>query len=198
MLCRFVTNVWQLLAGPNVVALVRRLWPMMAGILTGTVASAGMLTGGAAWTTAALGVVLIVYAGFSLLGCQLSVSPAGERWLAPLVGTATGLVTGATGVFVIPAVPYLQALGLAKDDLVQALGLSFTISTIALALALFVHGAGQTPATALTSVLVVLPALAGMWIGQRIRGRIDPAAFRRWFLVALLLLGCELALRPFW
>jgi hypothetical protein len=30
-----------------------------------------------------------------------------------VVGLATGLVTAATGVFVIPAVPYLQALGLA-------------------------------------------------------------------------------------
>jgi len=41
----------------------------------------------------------------------------------PLIGLATGLVTGSTGVFVIPAVPYLQALDLDKEDLVQALGL---------------------------------------------------------------------------
>lgn len=80
----------------------------------------------------------------------------------------------------------------------QALGLSFTVSTIALALALFVHGSGEAPSTALLSVLVVLPALLGMWAGQRIRNRIDPVTFRRWFLIALLLLGCELALRPFW
>ena len=45
----------------------------------------------------------------------------------------TGIITAATGVFVIPAVPYLQAIGLEKDQLVQALGLSFTVSTLALA-----------------------------------------------------------------
>ena len=50
-----------------------------------------------------------------------------------MAGAATGVVTAATGVFVIPAVPYLQALDLGREDLVQALGLSFTVSTLALA-----------------------------------------------------------------
>ena len=61
--------------------------------------------------------------------------------LSPFVGALTGLVTAATGVFVIPAVPYLQALGLQRDMLVQALGLSFTVSTLALAGGLAQDGA---------------------------------------------------------
>jgi hypothetical protein len=44
---------------------------------------------------------------------QAPEAPRAEPWLSPLVGLATGLVTGATGVFVIPAVPYLQAPALA-------------------------------------------------------------------------------------
>src|SRR5205085_5682601 len=40
-----VTNVWQLLAGPRFGALARRLWPMMAGVVLGTVAGAGVLVG---------------------------------------------------------------------------------------------------------------------------------------------------------
>ena len=35
---------------------------------------------------------------------------------------------GKSGTFEDPGVPYLQAIGLEKDDLVQALGLSFTVS----------------------------------------------------------------------
>lgn len=103
-------------------------------------------------------------------------------------------MTGGTGVFVIPAVPYLQALGLTKDDLVQALGLSFTVSTIALAMGLGAHGAFQIDHLAL-SAAAVIPALAGMWAGQLVRNRISPVAFRRGFLVCLLLLGCEMATR---
>jgi len=36
-----------------------------------------------------------------------------------------------------------------------------------------------------------------MWIGQRIRGRISPATFRRWFFICMLALGLQLLLRHF-
>jgi len=191
----FITNVWQLVAGPNVVALIRRLWPMMAGIVLGTVAGSSILTGGQTrWTTAGLGGALIVYAGYTLLARQLSVPSRLEKWLSPLVGLTTGVVTGGTGVFVIPAVPYLQALGLSKDDLIQGLGLSFTVSTVALAVGLAWRGAFQLDGLAMSS-LAIAPALLGMWLGQVVRRRVSPETFRRWFLVCLLLLGAELVLK---
>ncbi|MBB6309576.1 sulfite exporter TauE/SafE family protein [Xanthobacter tagetidis] len=192
----FVTNVWQLLAGASFGALGRRLWPMMAVLVAGTLLGAALLAeGGRGATTAALGWALVAYALYTLLARQLTVPRRLEWLLSPLVGAATGLATGATGVFVIPAVPYLQALGLTKDDLVQALGLSFTVSTLALAIGLGARGAVAADTLAL-SVAAVLPALGGMWAGQKLRARISPPAFRRWFLVALLLLGLEMALRP--
>lgn len=193
----FVTNVWQLASGTSLAALVSRLWSMMLGISVGTIAAAWLLINDTAgWTTIALGMALIAYAGFTLLARQLSVPARAERWLSPAVGLTTGLITGGTGVFVIPAVPYLQALGLNKDDLIQALGLSFTISTVALAIGLAGGGAFHVENT-VTSALAVAPALAGMWVGTRIRQRISPAAFRRWFLIFLLLLGVQLVARPF-
>lgn len=193
----FVTNVWQLATGAGLGRLAARLWPMMLGVAAGTVAASWLLTSDAAGrTTVALGAALATYAGVSLLAWQPAVPAGTEPWLSPAVGVATGLVTGGTGVFVIPAVPYLQALGLAREDLVQALGLSFTVSTIALAAGLAGAGAFQATDT-LASALAVLPALAGMWVGQRVRQKISPARFRRWFLVCLLLLGLQLVLRPF-
>lgn len=193
----FVTNVWQLLAGPSLRGLVARLWLMMLGIVAGTIAGSWLLTGDEqGLATIALGAALVVYAGLSLAAWQWKVPAGLERRLSPAVGVATGLVTGATGVFVIPAVPYLQALGLGKDDLVQALGLSFTVSTVALALGL-ARGGALLPAEILWSALAVAPALLGMLAGQHLRHRISPPAFRRWFLVCLLLLGLQLVLRPF-
>ncbi len=67
---------------------------------------------------------------------RLIVPPSTERWLSPLIGFANGLITTATGIFVIPATPYVQALNFEKDDLVQALGIMFLVSTMALALTL--------------------------------------------------------------
>ena len=190
-----VTNIWQLAAGPSFIALARRLWPMMLGVCVGTWAGSGLLTGsGAAQASTALGIALLVYAGLGLTTFRLSVPTAWERPLAPVIGAMTGLVTAATGVFVIPAVPYLQALGLGKDDLVQALGLSFTVSTVAMAASLAHEGAfGGTDAT--LSLLALVPALGGMGLGQWLRARISPELFRRCFFLGLLALGAHLALR---
>lgn len=193
----FVTNLWQLLAGPGFTAVLRSLWPMMAMLVIGTFLGAGLLAGGDTnRSTVVLGLTLVAYVLYSLCAGPKHVPRSWQAVASPLVGLATGILTGATGVFVIPAVPYLQSLGLGRDALIQALGLSFTVSTIALALALGLHGA-LSAGSLLPSLLAVAPALAGMGIGQRIRRHIHPATFRRGFLVCLLLLGCEMALRPF-
>lgn len=193
----FVTNVWQLFSGPSLVPLLRRLWPMMVAVLIGTVSSSALLSADTAWTGSALGCVLIAYALYTLFGRQLAVPATTERIASPLVGLLTGIVTGATGVFVVPAVPYLQALGFSRDELVQALGLSFTVSTIALSIGLLAHGSIGLGNLAL-SAAAIAPALAGMWAGQILRHRISPVAFRRGFLICIGLLGAELALRPLW
>ncbi|GAA3095911.1 sulfite exporter TauE/SafE family protein [Rhizobium viscosum] len=189
-----VTNIWQLFAGPSFVPLLRRFWPMMTAIIAGTMlGSAWLASGDTSLTTRGLGAALVLYAAYSLFARQLRVPEVMEPWLSPVIGATTGLITGSTGVFVIPAVPYLQVLGLAKDDLVQALGLSFTVSTIALAAALGLRGAFDGGNLVL-SVLAIVPALAGMWVGQGLRGRIAPETFRHWSLVCLLLLGAEMCL----
>jgi uncharacterized protein len=117
----FVTNVWQLAAGPGFGRLARRLWPMLAGVVVGTLAGTGLLTGGHAGQAAvALGFLLMLYAVLGLTSVRFSVSPAAEWWLGPLIGALTGLATAATGVFAIPAVPYLGALNLDKEDMIDA------------------------------------------------------------------------------
>ncbi|KAF1019708.1 MAG: hypothetical protein GAK30_02941 [Paracidovorax wautersii] len=192
----FVTNVWQWLAGAATAGLLRRLWPMMLAIAVGTVGGSALLARvDPLWSGLALGMALMAYAAYALAAPPLAVPPRLEPWLSPLVGLVTGVVTGATGVFVIPAVPYLQSLRLDKDALVQALGLSFTVSTLALATGLAAHGALRLEQLGLSS-LAIVPALAGMWLGQAVRARISPKGFRLCFLLFLLLLGLELASRP--
>lgn len=193
----FVTNVWQWLAGPAQARLLQRFWPMMLGIVAGTVGGAALLVQvDPSWSRRALGASLVVYAGYALVAPHLAVPRPVERWLSPVVGGITGVVTGATGVFVMPAVPYLQALRLEKDELVQALGLSFTVSTVALALGLLAHGAFRLDQWGL-SALAIIPSLMGMWAGQKVRSRISPLRFRQCFLLFLVLLGLELAWQPF-
>jgi uncharacterized protein len=190
-----VTNVWQLAAGPAFSKLMRRLWPMMIAVCVGIFAGSGLLvadTRGRA--TTALGVALVIYAGLGLTTVRFSVPPRAEVWLGPLAGATTGLVSAATGVFSIPGVPYLQALQLEKNDLVQALGLLFTVGMVALAAMLMFEGA-WTSSVAGASVVALAPAAGGMLLGARLRERISAQAFRTCFFLGLLVLGTHLALR---
>lgn len=191
------TNLWQMAAGPRLGVLLRRLWPMMLGICAGTwLGPALPAAGTTGLATTALGVVLASYAVIGLTRIRLPLPPRPTPPLAALIGGATGLVTAATGVFVVPAVPYLQAIGLEPQELMQALGLSFTVSTLALAASLAHNGTFQA-ATAGASLLALAPALAGMLLGQWLRRRASGEAFRFWFFLGLLVLGGDLALRRF-
>jgi uncharacterized membrane protein YfcA len=191
----FVTNIQQMRPWAQVPRLVRRLWPMMLGIGLGVAAGSGTLSGAsAAIASAALGAALLCYAGLGLAAIRFSIASHNEPWLGPAAGFATGMITAATGVFVIPSVPYLQAIGLDKDDLVQALGLTFFVATIALAADLVVTGAlGAT--IGIASLFALVPAILGMWLGQVLRERFTAATFRRWFFLGLACLGAYLVAR---
>lgn len=94
----------------------------------------------------------------------------------------------------IPGTPYLHSLSFERDKLVQALGLSFTVSTLTLAAALSYTG-HLGPSLAGPSIVALAAALVGMGLGQLTRGKIKEETFRVWVFVGLLLLGGHLALR---
>jgi uncharacterized membrane protein YfcA len=187
------TNIWQMTAGPSLKPVIARLWPNMLGVICGTLAGAGWLVEGH-YAMALLGAALAVYALSGLASIRFTVSARTETWLGPIVGVTTGLVAAATGVFAMPAVIYLQAIGIEKEDLVQALGLSFTISSLALAVNLAsVSALNFSLGPASVGALAV--ACIGMWLGQILRLRLQPATFRLCFLVGLLALGLYLIAR---
>jgi hypothetical protein len=168
---------------------------MMLAVCLGTWAGLGSMTGATArFGTGLLGVALVCYATTDLVAFR---PPAPKLWepiLSPLVGAITGLTTAATGVFVIPAVPYLQAIGLEKEELVQALGLSFTVSTVALAINVTCEG-GLRLAIASDTLVALVLACVGMWLGQTLRLRMSSSTFQRSFFAGLLLLGIYLAVQ---
>src|SRR5690606_17989153 len=188
-----VTNVWQTRPFGGLAPMLRRIGGMQLGVAAGTLAGAMLLGAPAgAWAAVSLGVALVAYSAWTLFGRPFTVPAHAERWLGPLVGALTGFVTAATGVFVVPAVPYLQSLGLARDELIQAMGISFTVSTLALATGLWINDSYSLGAVG-ASLVMLLPALIGMSAGQRLRRSLSPAIFRRCFLISLAILGVYLA-----
>ncbi len=185
----FVTNVWQALVGGNVSVILRRLWPfLLMATLTVWLGATALTRVDLDLLSALLGALLVVYGTANLAGFRLSVSSRQEVWVGPLIGTANGVLTGMTGSFVVPGVMFLQAIGLPRDMLIQAMGMLFTVSTVALAVALQ-GNALLTADLGLLSTAALLPAIAGMALGQRIRQRLSEERFRRVFFSALLALG---------
>ncbi|MFZ1210521.1 MAG: sulfite exporter TauE/SafE family protein [Pseudolabrys sp.] len=120
-----VTNVWQAAVGGSLLALARRLWPLLTGTCIGTVIGVALLPrDGNGRATMWLGLALVVYAALGLVKVQFAVPRHAETWLGLLMGVATGAITVATGIFVMPGTPYIQSLEFDRDRLVQALGLS--------------------------------------------------------------------------
>ena len=48
------------------------------------------------------------------------------------------------------------------------------------------------------SLLDVLPALGGMYVGQLVRDKLQPAVFRRWFFAGLIMLCVYMLLNALW
>lgn len=188
-----VTNIWQTFGGPYLRDILRRLWPLMLGTVFGIWLNAGLLTGPyAPYGTVVLGTLLVIYAILGLSRLNFKVARRDEKWIGGIAGVLTGLVSAATGVQVIPSMPFMQAIGMEKEELVQALGVFFTVATLALGFNLTASGL-LTAATALPGAVAMVASFAGMFIGQAVRTRMQPEVFRRWFLIAMILLGLYLA-----
>lgn len=193
----FVTNLWQAAVGGNGALILRRIWPfLLAATVTVWIGALALLRIDLAYLSTLLGLLLIAYATISLAGIRISLSAAAENWVGPVMGSVNGIFTGMTGSFVVPGVMFLQAIGLPRDQLIQAMGMLFTASTLALALSLQGNGL-LSAAHGLLSAAAVIPAIAGMVFGQLIRQRLSEAVFRNVFFVSLLLLGLYIVVSAF-
>jgi uncharacterized membrane protein YfcA len=190
-----LTNLWQMWNGPELAALLRRFALLLALLFVGTLLGVRLLVNpGAVWPQLMLGGVLLLYGVLGLGLPQLQLPARWERPTAPWIGLSTGLLTGATGVAVVPLAPYASALALEREVLVQFLGLCFTVSTLALGWGL--QGAGQySGSLALSSLALIVPTVLGMLLGQRLRSQIAAGPFRRAFFWAMVLLGLAIVTR---
>ena len=190
-----VTNLWQASTGGHGREVFGRIWPyLLPAALTVWLGALALTRVDIAYLSAFLGFLLVAYAGFGLGRPNLVMAPKRENWITPLLGAVNGVITGMTGTFVVPGVMYLQALGLGRDALVQAMGMLFFTLTAALAVALqsarLISGE-----LGLLSAIAVAPALIGMVAGAALRRRLPEDLFRRIFFLSLAGLGIYILIR---
>lgn len=192
----FLTNIWQAFDGPHLVRVWRRLWPMILTLAAFAVPGTAIITGaGSAVTLCFLGSMLILFGILDLSGARLTVRDRSEPWLGLGVGTSTGLVTGATGVFVVPSALYIQALRLGKEEFTQAMGMMALTASVGLSIGLGMHGHFRVSDIAPPGVAATAAGVAGMAAGRAMRHRMPLETFRRWVLGGLIALGLVMIVR---
>lgn len=187
-----VTNFWQACSGGHGVELLKRFWPffLSAAIciwIGGLILNTDLLI----WLPALLGLLLIAHGLLGLSGSELKIQRKNERPAGFLLGAINGILTGMTGSFTVPGVLYLQSTDLDRNELVQAMGILFLVSTLGLAAALYGNGF-LTQSIGISSVFALLPALGGMALGQRVRNSLSENLFKQIFLISLIVLGLYL------
>jgi uncharacterized membrane protein YfcA len=190
-----VTNVWQALVGGHMRTVLVRAWPFLVVATVSIWLGAMLLTRvNLSLLSALLGLLLAIYGVIGFLRPPGRLPKHAETGVGLVAGLLNGLFGGMTGAFAVPGVPYLQALGLQRDQLIQAMGIMFTLSTLSLMLAL----GGQkllNVELGIASVLAVVPALLGMALGQQVRRLLSEARFRKVFFASQIALGSYIVLR---
>jgi len=189
------TNVSQCL-GPHAGALARRLWPMWLGLVVATIFSplAGLGTPGNG-ARILLGSVLVAYGLWGLMKPSLPDLRAHPGLAGGAAGALTGVIAAATGVFVMPLVPCLQSLRLGKEEMIQALGLTFMIATAALMIRLGRTGVALESLDPVSLGIAIAAAFLGLFAGTALRGRLEPALFQRALFAVFALLGAVMVVR---
>jgi hypothetical protein len=125
---------------------------------------------------------------------EFTITPRTERWLSPALGIAAGLINGFSSLVGPILIVYLLNLRVAKEAFVGACATVFVFSPLPLYYSFALSGV-YTQAVAITSAVALLPVLAGVVLGTRLRGRISEQRFRQTLAVLLLVSGASLIVK---
>jgi uncharacterized protein len=181
-------SVWKLRRGLK----LERLLPFLIGGALGLPIGVALLR----WIPAVhmktgVGVLLMAFSLYSLARPQFAKVTAGGRLADGGVGVLSGILGGTTGFGGILPTIWCTLRGWPKDEqraIFQPTGVAIFLGT-----ALCLGGTGSVTADTMRLFLIGLPALlAGSWLGLKLYGKLDEAAFRKIVLALLLVSGLAL------
>jgi uncharacterized membrane protein YfcA len=181
--------------GGSLLELLRRFWYLPLVIALGSwLGTKLLLTAPPEPFLLVLAAVILLYLNLDRLG--LGGSSAVKNLPLPF-GLAFGFAAGVFEAIANVAGPvllvYFMLLGLAPTQMVQALNLCFTAGKGA-QVATWAAAGAMTPALWMAVAAFTVPSVAALFVGMRVRSRIDAVTYRRWlraalWVMALLLIG---------
>ena len=190
-----VLTVISALRGGALASIVREFWFVpLATALGAWIGTRVLLAAPPEPFVLVLALVILLYLNLDRLGRGKSEQ---VQRLRLLFGTAFGFVAGVFEAVANVAGPvlliYFMLLGLAPNQIVQTLNLCFSMGKGAQT-ATWAMSGEISPRTWLVIGALVVPSVAALFVGMRLRKRIDAQTYRRWlrgalWAMAVLLLG---------
>ena len=173
----------------------RRFWIMLLATVLGVFLGLALLSKvGGTFARGILGLVLILWCIFSYITPNFRLPAAKERPAGVISGLATGIINGLTGSQVVPCIPYLMALHLDRSVFIQATNISFTLSSLIMAVGLTRLDLVTLDEIKLSLVGLVLVHF-GLKLGSKIRLFLSPDNFRLAVLAVLFITALGLLLK---
>ncbi len=172
----------------------KKLAPFILGAALGVPVGVGILT----WANPAhvrigVGAFLVLYSLYALFRPAIAPVEAGGAAADAGVGFLNGMLGGITGLAGILVTIWCGLRGWPKD--VQRTVFQPVAVATFLMSALWIGARGAITADTIKLFLIGLPALlAGTWLGLRLFGRLNEAAFRKLVLVLVLASGVVLVI----
>lgn len=174
---------------------IDRFWPLYAASIPGILIGLTILISiDADVAKAILGLVLVSYSLWALRNRPCSLAKEWERNLKIPTGFCTGVVNGLTGSQVMPALPYFLSLNLGKKAFVQAINISFTLSSLIMLVGMNRLGHLSSD-TFLTAVGGLVPVLLTVYLAGRLQNHLSGALHRKLVLTFLLVMGLVLLVK---
>ncbi|MDA0998084.1 MAG: sulfite exporter TauE/SafE family protein [Proteobacteria bacterium] len=193
-----VTNIWQGVRAEKILEPIKRFWLMLVVFIAALWVGAQIVAGlDRNLVLGIVGLAVVIFAGSNLWRPPVQpLGPVAERVLGPVAGVLGGLLGGMTTIWGPPLMMFLFTLKLSKDAWVQTVGVLWLVGAVPLAAFYWQNGV-LNPDTIWLSLAACIPAMIGIWIGERIRTRINEEWFRKILLIALVLIGLNLIRRAF-
>jgi uncharacterized membrane protein YfcA len=119
-----------------------------------------------------MGVSIIAFSTFTRYKPQFRITDAQHRWMGPVVGAFAGLLGGITSFYGPPVLLYLAGLRLDRDEFFGVISMLYFVGAVGFGLGL--AGAGVVDWALMGwSALACIPCFLGIWVGQRIRFRLN-------------------------
>ncbi len=190
-----LSNVFQMFASGGIKAAIKRHWPLyLAILLTLPIGVYFLAIADISLLTIILGVALVIVTSLELFGIPLTFLKKHEHFYGPLIGVVSGIIGGMTSLFAILPIFFMVALGLEKEKFVSAVSVMLCSGSVLLAICLQrTDNLGSLEL--LYGVIGMIPIIIGIWLGTKLRDRVDQVKFRKFVLGLIFVIGLSMIYR---